>query len=441
MLPSTSGCTNLAEPGIGDNASTLPVGWRGRYRVPVRRALIILAAAAVGAAAAWWFLPAWQTAQALEMIVADDPDTRTAGWRRLLDADETAMTRPDPALLRRIDERLAHHPADPTLIDAHDALRGVEAFDWEQLSQEVVLNAAAALARTRAESRARQTLELLNQCPLDAPLPDVGEALAPLFDAADESIRLEAIDVACRWAGEERIDALAELFLDHPSTKLRRRGWLAMAWAQEWPPLDPPALSRTDAAPIDVAEAILYAASRQGVDVTDPALDLRQGEMNGLPIAYLLRPIDTPDARRAIDDLAEGGDVLAQRVRQMRSDPREIPVLRRAALDPEESPGLRRLAAWRLDGLDVPSVLKILAADPADDRGSVYAAAMLAERLLPDDRAADLAREWIASFDDDFKRAGALLSALLGANADLLREAYEAEDMPEVREWQWGAYP
>jgi hypothetical protein len=75
----------------------------------------------------------------------------------------------------------------------------------------------------------------------------------------------------------------------------------------------------------------------------------------------------------------------------------------------------------------------VLALPPADPDGSVFAAALLAERVLPPDEASAQAQAWIRSFDDDEKRAGALLAALLGAHAALLERALASEDIPRVR--------
>ncbi len=74
-----------------------------------------------------------------------------------------------------------------------------------------------------------------------------------------------------------------------------------------------------------------------------------------------------------------------------------------------------------------------LSLDPAEPDGSVCVTVLIAERRLPTDQAIELAESWIRDFNDDRKRAGALLSALLGEHADLLKHAYDAEDVVLVR--------
>lgn len=68
-----------------------------------------------------------------------------------------------------------------------------------------------------------------------------------------------------------------------------------------------------------------------------------------------------------------------------------------------------------------------------DDDGMVYAAVLLAEHSLPREDAVEVARQWIVDFDDDRKRAGALLAALLGEHVELLAEALEVATVPQVR--------
>jgi hypothetical protein len=109
---------------------------------------------------------------------------------------------------------------------------------------------------------------------------------------------------------------------------------------------------------------------------------------------------------------------------------------RQVAMDGTAEPALRRLAAWRWEGIERALVLEILAAEPADPDGSVFAAALLAERRMSRAESIALAESWIRDFNDDRKRAGALLAALLGAHQALLEEAYDLEDVPIVRTTQ-----
>ncbi len=74
-----------------------------------------------------------------------------------------------------------------------------------------------------------------------------------------------------------------------------------------------------------------------------------------------------------------------------------------------------------------------------DHEGMAYVAALLAEHSLPRDEAVELARKWIVDLNNDRKRAGALLAALLGEHAELLVEAYEAASDGDVRTTQRAA--
>ena len=120
----------------------------------------------------------------------------------------------------------------------------------------------------------------------------------------------------------------------------------------------------------------------------------------------------SPDFERAVDDPG---------------------TLARLAADPMASPERRLLAAWR--GADVlpEVVLVLLTLDVLEPDGPAYVPAMVAERRLDREDATACAEQWLRSFNDDEKRAGALLAALLGTNEATLRAAYDAENMPAVR--------
>lgn len=96
-----------------------------------------------------------------------------------------------------------------------------------------------------------------------------------------------------------------------------------------------------------------------------------------------------------------------------------------------------RWSAWCADDIDDDALHALLAFDDADVPPHVYQQVLLAERHLPDEQSAQQAEQWIRSFDDAHKRAGALLTALLPhADHELLREAAGIEDRSDVRAMQ-----
>ncbi len=86
------------------------------------------------------------------------------------------------------------------------------------------------------------------------------------------------------------------------------------------------------------------------------------------------------------------------------------------------------------DDRDADFILAILDDFPSVSSPAI-SAALLAEQL-PADQSLAFAERWIRDFNDDRKRAGALLAALLGAHTELLAEAYRVEDVATVRTTQ-----
>jgi hypothetical protein len=151
-----------------------------------------------------------------------------------------------------------------------------------------------------------------------------------------------------------------------------------------------------------------------------------------LPATEILRAAPAAEAGTELERLALSGDRAAAFLLQSRDRVADRNAARRVLEDPSEPAWRRRLAAWRWPGAPAELVQAALA-PVTEPGGEVFAAVLLAERCLPPAEAADRAEAWIRSFDDDEKRAGALLAALLGVHRELLTDAHEAEDVPAVR--------
>lgn len=82
---------------------------------------------------------------------------------------------------------------------------------------------------------------------------------------------------------------------------------------------------------------------------------------------------------------------------------------------------------------DAEEAMQLLQHRVTDEDGMTYAAALLAEHSLPREDAAELARKWIVDYNNDRKRAGALLAVLLGVHEELLEDAYHAATDGQVR--------
>ena len=212
---------------------------------------------------------------------------------------------------------------------------------------------------------------------------------------------------------------------------LRRRRELVLSWCEP-----PPAFEAPDPAPLPLREAQLMRATMLAPTDAAPLLAALDGDGPAGALPYILRYSEDPAALVALRRLADAGDAGAVRALQARERRLDDEQARTVAADPDRDPWTRRLAAWRWDRLPEATLADVLALDPAEPDGSVYAAALLAERRLPAARAVAQAEAWMRSFNDDEKRAGALLAALLGTPADLLPRAAAIEDVGAVRTTQ-----
>jgi hypothetical protein len=395
------------------------------------RSVTIALALLAGAAAAWLAVPAWTARRALDAIASADAEARRAGWDWLLapsgDAPPRAAGRLDD-----VNARLADAPDDAVLHGA-DRLHTIRLWGWAHQPRGLVLRVAALHAAGTPDAQGLAA-ETLAAAPLDLDPEPVAHVAGRLLGSSDPAVRDAAFAAACGWAGrdaDEWIDLLPVRADDRRTLRVRH---LALARTRPpcpGPPIDP----GSDA---DVLAAALVRAVVGRPDDTGPLLDLlaSDGLADAAPLEYALRYADDRRAVPALERRADGGSAVARFALQARARHMEDAAARRVLGDPERPRAARRLAAWRWDRVPPGDVRALLEEGVADDDGSVHAAVLLAERRLPADEATALAETWIRSFDDDEKRAGALLAALLGAHADRLERAYEAEDVEAVRTTQ-----
>ncbi|MHC4415481.1 MAG: hypothetical protein ACYS0G_09375 [Planctomycetota bacterium] len=391
-------------------------------------ALLSLGAAlAAGTAAGWWAYRVWREDRALSAVIDVDPGVRAAGWRWLLAPDDQPRAR---RLRPAISSALADAPQEAVL-DAADALRTLRLWGWDHEPRELVRRELELRSRLGHEADQLIAARAMLRCPL--PL-DPGEIL-PLFDhllaSTAGEVRGLALDGACMWLGRSRAHHLGALTLPPDHHHLRRMSILARAWGRH--PGSMPPIAPDD--PPDVVEAKLLYHVRANPANARPVLDVLAGWTDPAPPAFaaILRYSRDPDGARALRRLADAGDRTARLLVDASAPPSLEEAWRRVLHDPLTDGWQRRLAAWHLDSLRDAEVATLLADDPAEPGGSVYAAALVAERILARDESAALAASWIRDFNDDRKRAGAVLAALVGEHRSLLRQACELEDIPEVK--------
>jgi hypothetical protein len=391
-------------------------------------AVVSLAAALLaGTAAGWWGYPHWRMGRALQAITGDDPAAREAGWRWLL----APPLRPRAeGLTPRINASL-NEASTVSLLEAADALRTMRQWGWDHQPAELVVRELALRAQSGNEVDQVLAARAMLSCPLHLDGGDVLPLFATLLTSPARDARAIALDGACMWLGPARAHRLAELSLPPGDLCLRRMSILARSWAERLEPT--PAIEPED--PVGVVEAKLLYAVRAHPEDARAVLDVLAGWTSEPRPAFaaILRYSEDPQASTALGRLADAGDPTAALVLGAGPPESARRRWRRVLDDPATEPWRRRLAAWRLGGLGHRELATLLDADPAEPTGNVYAAALVAQRCLPRDRAVALAASWIVDLNDDYKRAGALLAALLGEHRALLRRAYELEDMAQVR--------
>jgi hypothetical protein len=397
----------------------------------MRRISVVTVAIALllGAAAAWWGVPRLRVSLALRDITATYPDRRAAAWRTLSasDGDE-----PPPALQRldQVNERLAG-AGIYALLHASDALNALHAWGWSHQPAALVMRELEARASLSDPDQHRLVIEGLRTCPLDVEPRPFLAVVTRLLDDAGPELGRDAWDAAAAWAGRER-GALLESLPVPDDDALRRRRELVLGACGSGAPADVDAWL---AMPVEVAEAAMMRHVLARPDDGAPLVETakRWSSEPAPAFAAILRYATDPASAAALERLADDGDRAARFALQATDPDREDAIAERVATDGAEPAWRRRLAAWRWRHPPRELVDELLALSPAAPDGSVYATVLLAERSLPEADAAALAESWIRDFDDDRKRAGALLAALLGAHGPLVEQALDGEDVPAVR--------
>ena len=401
----------------------------------MKRILLItlLAAVLLGIAIGWLTLPAWRLHRALAAIADPDPARRQAGWDRLLITDGEIDCARAEALLPSINRRLAE-AGDEALHEAGAVLRACDLWDWDSQKTDLLLRDVRLRVLLADEAEQMFAAELMRTCPREIDPPSAMAIFDSLLGSASPDVRSLGFRAACGWTGRDGAHRLEALNIPEGDHRLRRLRQLALTWAR---PVTPPEMLDPEA-PAEIIEATLLRQTIARRDDASAVLDTLES-WSGAPrpaFEYILRCSDDERAAQALRRLADEGRSTAEFALAARDDRLDEALVRRLAEDAAQTPATRRLAAWRCDEVPFDAVRAILALDPTDEAGDVYAAALLAERRLPRNEAISLAESWIRSFNDDEKRAGALLAALLGEHLPLLQRAGEIEDVPAVRTTQ-----
>jgi hypothetical protein len=397
------------------------------------RFITIFAALLLGGLVAWLWAFGVERSRMLEAIAHDDETARRQAWTWLLaePADGEPLRAVD--LRKRINDTLAG-AGDEALLHASIELRLAGLWGWEHQDRALLFRELEVRAEANDESSMLPAIDLLATCPLDLPPGDLMPIVKSLVRSPSPSVRRGVFEAACGWSGRERTVFLAELPIPEDDLWLRRMQQLVLSW-------DPRGEFTGDvdaALPIGILEAALLRTTMADPEDASPVLQLlRNGDREPRPaFEYILRYSDDP---RALDELSwmeDAGNAVASFALQARSPEVDGRQARRVVSDRNAPLAARQLAAWRVNEPDRPMLEDLLVLHPDHEHPDVYAIVMLAEKHLNATDAAALAEQWIRSFDDNLKRAGALLAAMTGSCRELLRDAYELEDVVDVRATQ-----
>lgn len=381
--------------------------------------------AAIGGTAAWFGYPPWQRHRHAAAVASADPGERAVAWAALTNPRTAPL--PYDRVARQVHRALLG-ASDAALVDAAFALEKARRLTWESLSSELCAPLLAALAEGGHSDPA---IRLIERAPLDTALTAITPSVSALLGETAPDRRAAAFDALAGWAGVERFATLFAGAMPDAADERRRR--LCLAACGRTPGSLP--IDAMLEEPVDLLEARLLCLVRATPGDVETVLAAETSLADDARPAFveILRYATDPRAAERIDDLAAGGDRAATFASQLRDQRRSDDVARRVLGDPSYPLATRRLAAWRLDDIDGEATRALLAEGVADDDGSICSAVLLAERHLERVEASELAESWIRSFDDDEKRAGAILAALLGSHHELLAMAMDREDVAAVR--------
>lgn len=392
------------------------------------RITLFIAAAIIGGAAAWWLMPHWNDMRALARIASDNHASRDRGWHWLTSARPDDPTVRAARVIDRVNDALTD-AGDEALMHAGDVLRPLDLWNWQTQPPDLALRERALRAVSHEGDQQLAAVEL-RDCPLGAPADTVIAAIQPLLDSTDPDVRMLALRASLAWAGINRLTQLRSLELPRDDHALRRLHRLAMSWARV--PTEAP-LELTES--VEVLEAVLMQAVRADPDDAADVIAVKKAwNREQVPaFAYIFRHSDDPDAERELRRMADRGEDAARFALHARHPQHDAQRAESIARDAQQPPWRRRLAAWRLAEID-DELLRELLVDPiADADESVYTVALLAERHVESETQGDLAEQWMRDLNDDRKRAGALLAALIGEHVELLDELAELPDNARLR--------
>jgi len=386
----------------------------GRIRAALTVTLML--AVGIGIVLAFVVAPQIQQRRALAGIVDPDADRRAQAWRWLrepVDDAAQAQARAHDLLDESIVPAL-ESAGDAALLDAGVELRKLDAWNWSRIPAPLLLHELELRASANDVDQHRVTLELMETVPLDAPVDDVVPVFDALLQSDDESVRRRAFDAMWMWAGPEHAPRIATIVGDQHVTHLQHRHAIALGWAVRLG--DQPQLIEEPSTP-DAAHLLAHALAHS--DDAQPLLNYAAAndDQAAAIAAEIARYLNDQAARTTLEQLADRNIATARYALQAMDAARDQQAARDVLETPTAERWRRRLAAWRLPAVSRDQLDDLLYIEQTDPPQPVFDVALLADRHYRRNDLSTLAQQWIASLNDDEKRAGLLLHAL-GSEVD-----------------------
>jgi hypothetical protein len=395
-----------------------------------RRAILIITCLLAGMVLALVVWPRVRLSRALDQIAADDAALRRMGWREL-----TWQPDPDKPMLAETHlDRIAvalETTGDDALLEAGQVLRLHGLWGWSLQPHALLLREVTLLARGRLDGEHLNALDLLAAAPDTIDPAALVEPLNALVTGRNVSthLRRRAFDIACAKLGLTAPGTL-DSFLVASDHELARRYHLVLGWIGAAP-------DRTDAheAPemLAVQAMQLVLARPDDIGWLLELLEQNSSQASNLPFVELLRHSTDPRAREALQQMHEDGSELASAALRTMDCDLDAAHAKSMFEHPDATLSQQYVALWRRPTIPEGAMRELFSRQPEPPDQPAFTRAMLVERFMSKHDRSAFAELWLRSLNDDDKRAGALLAALIGEHADLLRRALQFEDEPLVR--------
>ncbi len=397
------------------------------------------AALLLGAAAGLLLWPMVQREMMLHRLLSNDPAQRSMAvqwWSQPASPYEPSVRLAQrPSIANRLIQRLEGVEEQDVFVDAASLLLETDYWRIPLISTTLWTRRLNLILDSNDDAAAEGVLDELTTA--DVPRDD-GSALTlwqRLLSWPDSAgVRRRALFDAATWFGRTGVEPWAAAARGDSDSGVRRSAWLLLGlvhpvsgYAGQWKGEEP-----------GVAEAMLWAATLTNPDDASPLLvACDQSPWPSPALPWLLSRSDDLAAQSQLEALVVDGNRaaalhLAERWGvglERLSAAQQVWLGKVVTRGEAEDPVLDRWVAWRGARENIGALLD----DPVAQDGSVWAAVLLAQRLLSRDATTALAERWLSDLNPAVRRGGVLLMGLSGADAQRLSQEYRESADPSFR--------